>query len=212
MKFDLQALPGETTAYDKKERAVFEILVNAIVHRDYMQSGSEVHLDIYDDRIEIVSPGGMYDGSRIQECDLKNIPSVRRNPLLADVFSRLNLMERKGSGFEKVFSAYHKQINFNHAMTPRFSSDLSWFKAVLPNLNYDSTGKSSGKSSGKSLGKSSEKIVELICQNPHITIPEMSDRIGISTRAVEKQLAKLQKAGLIKRNGSHKSGSWVKID
>lgn len=208
MKFDLQALPGETTAYDKKERAVFEILVNAIVHRDYMQSGSEVHLDIYDDRIEIVSPGGMYDGSRIQECDLKNIPSVRRNPLLADVFSRLNLMERKGSGFEKVFSAYHKQINFNHAMTPRFSSDLSWFKAVLPNLNYDST----GKSSGKSLGKSSEKIVELICQNPHITIPEMSDRIGISTRAVEKQLAKLQKAGLIKRNGSHKSGSWVKID
>ena len=99
MKFDLQALPGETTAYDKKERAVFEILVNAIVHRDYMQSGSEVHLDIYDDRIEVVSPGGMYDGSRIQECDLKNIPSVRRNPLLADVFSRLNLMERKGSGF-----------------------------------------------------------------------------------------------------------------
>ena len=121
-------------------------------------------------------------------------------------------MERKGSGFEKVFSAYHKQINFNQAMTPRFSSDFSWFKAVLPNLNYGSTGKSSGKSSGKGSGKSSGKIVDLICQNPHITIPEMSARIGISTRAVEKQLAKLQKAGLIKRTGSHKSGSWVKID
>lgn len=113
-----------------------EVLVNAIVHRDYMVAGSEVHLDIYDNRIEVVSPGGMYDGTRIQELDLLEVQSKRRNPLLADVFSRLDLMERKGSGFEKVLSAYQKQVNFTDEFKPTYSSSTTWFKAMLPNLNY----------------------------------------------------------------------------
>lgn len=49
------------------ERSVFEILVNVLFHRDYLVLGSEVHIDIYDDRLTIYSPGGMADGTRIQE-------------------------------------------------------------------------------------------------------------------------------------------------
>ena len=45
----------------------------------------------------------MVDGSTLQGCDLKNISSQRRNPVLADVFSRLHLMERRGSGFKKFW-------------------------------------------------------------------------------------------------------------
>ncbi len=45
------------------EQAVHEALVNALIHRDYMEIGSEVHIDIFDDRMEIYSPGGMFDGS-----------------------------------------------------------------------------------------------------------------------------------------------------
>ncbi len=71
------------------ERAYEEGLVNALIHRDYLEIGSEVHIDIYDDRMEIVSPGGMPSGKRVQELDLRQVSSMRRNPVIADLFQRL---------------------------------------------------------------------------------------------------------------------------
>lgn len=86
---------------DYPERAIQEVLVNAIIHRDYAVIGSEIHIDIYDDRIEIYSPGGMFDGSFIQEQNIMEISSLRRNPIIADLFNRIHLMERRGSGLKK---------------------------------------------------------------------------------------------------------------
>ena len=94
------------------ERSYHEALVNALAHRDYLVYGSEVHIDIYDDRLEIYSPGGMPDGSMIQDRDPLTVPSTRRNPVLADVFNRLGYMERKGSGFGKILNGYKAQINY----------------------------------------------------------------------------------------------------
>ena len=88
------------------ERAVEEGLVNALIHRNYLELGSEVHIDMYDDRLEIFSPGGLMDGGSIKDMDLMNMASRRRNPVLADVFNRLKYMERRGSGFKKIISAY----------------------------------------------------------------------------------------------------------
>ena len=85
---------------DYCERSVFESLVNALIHRDYLILGSEVHIDIYNDRLTIYSPGGMADGTRIQERDLSSISSTRRNPVLADIFGRLGYMERQTSVYK----------------------------------------------------------------------------------------------------------------
>ena len=71
---------------DYSERAVMEALVNALIHRDYIVMGSEIHIDMYDDRLEIKSPGGMFEGKAIQDCALDEIISVRRNPVIADLF------------------------------------------------------------------------------------------------------------------------------
>ena len=119
------------------ERSYHEALVNALAHRDYLVNGSEVHIDIYDDRMEIYSPGGMPDGSMIQDRDPLTVPSTRRNPVLADVFNRLGYMERKGSGSGKIISGYEFQINYNESKRPSFRSDRYQFTVVMPNLNYD---------------------------------------------------------------------------
>lgn len=71
------------------ERSYHEALINAIAHRDYLVNGSEVHIDIFDDRLEIYSPGGMMDGTLIQNIDPFTVPSKRRNPALADILERL---------------------------------------------------------------------------------------------------------------------------
>lgn len=111
-------------------------IVNALIHRDYSVIGSEIHIDIYDDRLEIYSPGGMYDVTFIQEEDPYNIASTRRNPVLADVFARMDLMERRGSGLKNIIEAYEFQENYREDLKPEFRSTETKFFTVLKNLNY----------------------------------------------------------------------------
>ena len=121
---------------DYPERAVTETVANAIIHRDYMQMGSEIHVDMYDDRLEIYSPGGMMDGKLIQQLNPLTVPSKRRNPLLADFFSRLGLMERRGSGMKKIIDAYKQYEHLTTYHEPEFTSNTSEFHVILWNLNY----------------------------------------------------------------------------
>ena len=117
-------------------RSYFEALVNALVHRDYLEIGSEVHVDMFDDRMEITSPGGMIDGTRVQNQNLRKVTSKRRNPVIADIFNRLGYMERQGSGFGKILDGYEEAGNFREKKEPVFYSDNSVFIVTLPNLNY----------------------------------------------------------------------------
>ena len=128
---------GRVEMPEYPEQAVFESIVNALIHRDYLETGSEVHIDIFDDRLEIYSPGGMYDGSLVQELDTNMVPSRRRNPVIADVFSRMHYMERRGSGFRKIKADYHNAVNFRPELEPKFSSTPTSFFVTLYNLNYN---------------------------------------------------------------------------
>ncbi|MCC8162055.1 MAG: hypothetical protein LIO86_02520 [Lachnospiraceae bacterium] len=127
---------GRVEMPDIPERAALECLVNGLIHRDYLETGSEVHIDIYDDRMEIYSPGGMYAGTFVQNLDTDRVPSKRRNPIIADVFGRMNYMERRGSGFKKIKSDYRAAVNYLPEPEPRFYSDSSSFWVTLYNLNF----------------------------------------------------------------------------
>ena len=104
---------GRIEMPDYPDRAVLEGVVNALIHRNYMEIGSEVHIDMFDDRIEIYSPGGMVSEISLEGKDLLKIPSKLRNPILADIFSRLKYMERRGSGFTKTLADYEGQVEFD---------------------------------------------------------------------------------------------------
>lgn len=128
---------GRVEMPEYPEQAVHEVLVNALIHRDYMEIGSEVHIDIFDDRMEIYSPGGMFDGSIVQELDTDHVASKRRNPVIADIFSRMHFMERRGSGFRKIKSDYRRAINYRAEIAPQFHSTPTSFFVTLYNLNYN---------------------------------------------------------------------------
>lgn len=119
------------------ERAVEEGLVNALIHRNYLELGSEVHIDMFDDRLEIFSPGGLMDGGSIKDMDVMNMASRRRNPILADIFSRLKYMERRGSGFKKIVTAYKSHDGYTEGMDPTFSTPWDSFVLVLPKFDID---------------------------------------------------------------------------
>lgn len=116
---------------DYPQKAVREALVNALIHRDYQVMGSEIHVDMYPDRLEITSPGGMINGKQIQNMDLWHIPSLRRNQIISDLFSRLHLMERRGSGIGRILGGY-----MDCEQKPEFYSDPDFFIVTLPNKGY----------------------------------------------------------------------------
>ncbi len=210
---------------DYPERALQEAIVNALVHRDYSIVGSEVHIDIYDDRLEVYSPGGMYDGTFIQDHDLKNIASLRRNPLIADVMSRMDLMERRGSGLRKIIESYEKEKNFKQGLEPEFRSTENAFFTLLKNLNYDyyqqttydvlSEGRSEGQNEGQSEGqtfspqKRRESILYYMRLSPDITAQLLSQKLNVSISTIERDIKRLKDDGLVQYTGSAKSGVWT---
>lgn len=189
------------------ERSYHEALVNAIAHRDYSINGSEVHVDMYDDRLEIYSPGGMPDGSNIQERDPVTVPSTRRNPVLADVFNRLGYMERKGSGFAKILDNYAFQVNYTEEKKPYFKSDRYQFTVIMPNLNYGGTQDDTVNDTVNDIVKN--KIMSLMKNNPRITITDIAKALNISRPTVTRKIKELKIDNYIYRIGSDKKGSWI---
>ena len=164
--------------------AIREAIVNAIIHRDYQMVRSEIHVDIYDNRLEITSPGGMIDGSLIQNLDITKISSMRRNRVISDIFNRLHFMERRGSGLTRIIDSYN-----DCNIKPTFNSDISSFKVIFPNKNYiDKSPLSNEKSpliSGNIVNDEDYFVIRLHkCLPPNITrgtqnkIQKLFDKFG----------------------------------
>ena len=188
------------------ERSYHEALVNALAHRDYLVNGSEVHIDIYDDRMEIYSPGGMPDGSMIQDRYPLTVPSTRRNPVLADVFNRLGYMERKGSGFGKIISGYEFQINYSENKRPSFRSDRYQFTVVMPNLNYDvPQGVPQGVPQDVPQDKLDVQIIDLIHKDNKISTEKIAVALGVSSKTIKRHIKEMDNVTYV---GSGFSGHW----
>jgi ATP-dependent DNA helicase RecG len=126
-----------TTALNNGDKII--ALANALMHRDYGIIGSEVHVDMYDDRLEIYSPGGMLDGALIQERNIEKVPSIRRNPIIAEIFHRLGFIERRGSGLKKIRNETAEQYGYTSDRAPEFESTRTVFHITLKNMNYSTT-------------------------------------------------------------------------
>lgn len=94
----------EVRAYPKE--AIREALVNAIAHRDYSIAGTQIDVDVYSDRIDIVSPGSWLLPNSYEQYPVGSIPSIRRNSIIAACLDIANLMERGGTGFQTMIESY----------------------------------------------------------------------------------------------------------
>lgn len=162
---------------DYADRAVTEAIVNALIHCDYILLGSEIHIDMYDDRLAIQSPGGMYDGRAIQDRDIRTVGSVRRNPVIADLFHRMRFMERRGSGLTKILSETAKLPGYTERMRPEFFSTPSDFRVVLKNVNYLLR----GRTAQDTAQDNRMNMLIAFCSVPR-TRDEMQAHIGIEHR------------------------------
>ena len=223
--------------------------------------GGEVHIDIYDDRVELVSPGAMLDGTQIQDRDIYKVPSMRRNPVIADVFTQLDYMEKRGSGLRKMRELTEKLPNFLQGKEPQYQTEATSFYTTFYNLNWNENGripveevanrvnstlekypvnkessvekfgvnakmfgvnsKSSVNKFGvnadkfgntsetpKKVSKTAQKIIDLVISDPSITADNMANKVGVTKRAIEKNIKNLRGMGILVHEGSDKAGYW----
>lgn len=197
---------GRKNKPEYAERAILEALVNHFIHRDYTVIGGEVHLDIYEDRLCLTSPGGMYNGMLIQNMDIADVSSERRNPILANVMSQLNYMEKRGSGLTRICNESKALQGYNDKFKPIFKSSHSQFQTILFAIT-DNT--NVGDVSEIKLSERQRSILAIIRTSPSISGRQLSEMLSVSQRTVERELSLLRKKGIIKHQGKDNDGFWM---
>ncbi|MEM1124075.1 MAG: ATP-binding protein [Bacteroidota bacterium] len=176
--------------YAYPETALREAIINAIVHKDY-SSGNPIQIKVYDDRINIWNSGELQAPLTVKKL-LVTHPSMPFNPDIATTFFRTGLIEAWGRGTIKII----EDCKAYGLPSPTFSSEFSGLMVTF----YNATSKSSVKSS--------VKIMELMAQNNTISLKEIANHLGLTARAVEKQVAALKKENKLKRGGAARGGYW----
>jgi len=201
---------GRKNKPEYAERAVLETMVNHFIHRDYTVMGSEVHLDIYNNRLSVTSPGGMYNGMLIQNLDIKDVSSERRNPILANVMAQLDYMEKRGSGLTRICNETKALDGYKDELKPVFKSTPTQFQTIIfASSDTPNVGDYDGDMSKTKLTERQQKILDLIKDSPTITGKQMSETLSVTQRTIERDLSALQKKDIVKHAGKDNDGTWI---
>lgn len=192
----------EITSTLRKEKrivdatALREAVVNAIIHNDY-SNGIPPVFEIFSDRFVITSSGGLPQELN-QEEFFEGI-SAPRNKELMRVFKDVKLVKQLGSGIQRILKVYDRNI---------FSFSTNFLKVNFPIKN---AGKNAGKKPVK-ISENQKRIISLIQNNKNITQVEISEKLNIDIRTVERNMKKLQESNIITRVGSYTQGYWEIVE
>lgn len=184
---------------DYPKAAVREALLNSIVHRDY-GIGASTLISIYLNRMEFVSIGGLVNGVSLE--DVLIGVSACRNPKLANIFYRLDLIEAYGTGLQKINSSYA-----DYAFNPEFIATQGAFKVVLPNTNEQELNEENTNGSNKQVVREKQapygyidytaKVLHLIEATPGISRNEIALDLNLSASKAVRILKGLREEGLV---------------
>ncbi|MCK9537095.1 MAG: AAA family ATPase, partial [Bacilli bacterium] len=175
---------------DYPQYALREAFLNALVHRDYSYLGSTI-IDVYSNRIEIISLGGITSGLNLEDI-LRGI-SETRNPKLANVFYRLNLIEAYGTGLKRIYESY-----LNYSIKPKIIPTSNTFTAILFNTNNNSGGILTDK----------QKILNYIRNYGSIIRAEVEQLLGVKKTTALNILNELLEENLIEINEDTKRARY----
>ncbi|RZN35452.1 MAG: winged helix-turn-helix transcriptional regulator [Methanosarcinales archaeon] len=192
LPFALRA-DGFATDDQPQLTAIRDALANLLIHSDYF-SPVKPRIRVFIDRIEFLNPNSL---PKDLESIIREDFTMPRNPIVTKIFRVIKLAENAGSGIDKMINgwkAYYENV-------PAISGGIDYYKITFPLV------KGTGVSE-----KTSEKIILLIKENPSISAKEIAEKLGVSPRAIEMQIAKLKKKNIIIRIGPAKSGQWAVVD
>lgn len=190
--------------YEIPETALRESIVNAIIHREYAMHDSSIVVEVYDDRIEIGSPG-LPLGLDISRPDAGR--SKIRNPAIAAVFKAIGFIEKYGTGIQRMMSVCRE----NGVPVPEFIEDRDYFIVRFnrgKTVKEENSGVTSSKIDYNELNAVETLILNSIAAGEFKSIRDYSKAVNLSHGTIERTLSSLLDKGLIKRVGSTRYGRW----
>ena len=181
--------------------ALREMLLNALVHRNYM--GSMTQLKVMDDRISLWNAGTLPVELTIDKL-FQVHESIPRNPLIAEVCYRVGYIDSWGRGIEKITDAC-KQAGLPDPIIVERTGGVAI--ELLKAQSVGELGNRLGNQLGNQLGSTRERILSEMKVNPKVSGAQLAELLKISKTAVEKNIKQLRDAGLIKRVGGTR-GHW----
>ncbi|TAH60230.1 MAG: hypothetical protein EWM50_06775 [Gottschalkiaceae bacterium] len=183
-----------------------ESIANAIVHREYMVD-ADIRVEIFDDRIEIISPGGLPIGITEEEY-LDGRVSVPRNRIIADIFLRLGIIERLATGIRRI-KGYYKDKNVN----PEFLIAQNSIKVILPKISSqkNTTVKLNDTNvNANDMNENELKIVKHLNSTGRISRKEAEEILSLKKTQAVQVLGGLIDKGIIIRVGSGRNTAYEK--
>lgn len=210
--------------YEIPVAAIRELIINAAVHRNY-QMTSSIQVAVYDDRVEITSPGTLYGSLTIEEA--VDGHSALRNPVLARTLEKIGVTEGWGSGLKRItrlckdyapgfrpleIKELGDIIRFNIYRPQAVSVPDDTINDKVPNndtINDTINEEVPNNDTIKNSEKKSQKILELMQTDPTISIDELATKCNLSRDGINYNIKSLKNAGLIEREGAKKNGKWI---
>ena len=201
--------------YELPPEAIREMIINAHCHRNLLEE-SCIQVAVYDDRLEVTSPGGLYNGLTYE--DVMNGHSKIRNKGIANIFSQMGLVETWGSGIKRILTAAEEY----GLPKPRFQEFDTMFRVDLFRTNQvtDQANQATNQANQglEKLGQDTEKnvlnekekeILNLVQIQPSITQKEMANVLVWNLASVKYYITKLKDKKYLMRQGSSQKGKWI---
>lgn len=191
-------------------KAIREVIRNAVVHRDYSLTGKDVKVAIYDDMVEITSPGLLPPS--IDYAAMESRQSDARNKVIAPIFKRLGIIDQWGNGLKLIADELKEYPNIElHWKEVGLSFQVQFVK-LKHNSNADiHVGIDVGDVGyvGNRINDNEVLLIELIRQNSKITAKEIAEALKLSKRQCERIIADLKNRGILSRKGTNRTGYWI---
>ena len=196
--------------YELPPEAIREMIINAHCHRNFLDE-SCIQVAVYDNRLEVTSPGGLYNGLTYEE--LMSGHSRIRNKGIANVFSQMGLVESWGSGIRRIINAA-KSYELAEPVFQEFDSmfRVELFRNASPMEYRRNIGETSEERRICELNDTQKKILELLSEDNKQSAAMLAEKIGIASRNIEKNIKTLKDKGMLIRRGSPKNGYWEIAD
>ena len=188
--------------YELPIDSIRELIANAVAHRSYLDPGN-IQVALYDNRLEITSPGMLMNGVTIEK--MKEGYSKIRNRAIANAFSYMKIIEKWGSGIPRIIREC-QEYGIPEPELIDFDGDFRINMYRQPSLIQAGT---IGTIIGIKVTSPEERVLTIMKQNARVTQKELQKELGNSLRTIKRMIAELQDKGYIVRRGNNRSGEWI---
>ena len=190
--------------YELPIGSIREIIANAVTHRSYLEPGN-VQVALYDDRLEVTSPGMLLTGVTIKK--MREGYSKVRNRAIASAFAYMKIIEQWGSGIPRIFEEF-KKYGLKEPELIDLDGDfrVNFYRVVLDTTQ--TTQSSTQTTQSIQLTDLDKSVIEIITKNPAITQSGIALELGWAVNRVKYYTKKLSDKGILEHIGSSRSGTW----